>query len=97
MNADEQVRLVAVREGRPLVEREVAVPIARQDHADPETCLQQLSKTPANGQHDAFFERAALAFRPRLGAAMAGIERHNPKPGRDHPGPQEDPVARAGR
>ena len=64
MQADEQVGLVVVRHGRPIVERHVAVLVSRQQHADAEPAFDRRLDSPRDGQREILFLGAALPLTP---------------------------------
>ena len=59
---------------------QIAVVTARQNRSDLSRRLQFLGQITRRAQGDFFLQRAGFANRPRILAAMAGIDKHNPAP-----------------
>ena len=75
VQAQEQIRLVVVRDRRALVERDVAVIVSREQDADAEPCLDDPFRAARDGERQILFLRALCAPCPFIVAAVAGIDR----------------------
>ena len=75
VQADEEIRLVVVRERRTIVERDVPVVVSRQQDADAETSLDDALDAARDGERQILFLRPLRAAHAVVFAAVAGIDR----------------------
>ena len=77
MDRNEHVGLRDARAPDPVAQDEKLIAIACQDRAHSGLAVDPLREGSRNGQRDIFFPRAAVAYRARVLAAVAGIDRHD--------------------
>ena len=78
VQAEEQVGLVVVGERGPLIDRDVLVAVAREQHAHAETALERGLQPACDRERDVLLQRPAGTLHAAIVAAVAGIDHDRP-------------------